>query len=157
MAKLQVKDPLFKEKVIESFERQKAMQTLGISIKSVEAGEVTLSMAHSDALTQQHGFIHGGIVSTILDSACGYAAFTLMPADTAILSIEFKVNLLSPAKGEQFVAIGKVKKAGKTISVCEGELFAMPVNDSEQNTAPKLVATMSCTLMAIANRENLNN
>lgn len=94
-------------------------------------------------LTQQHGFIHAGIVSTVLDSAMGYAAFSLMPINAAVLTIEFKVNLLSPAKGERFTAVGKVKKAGRSITVAEGELFAHLGGER------KLVATMVGTVMAV--------
>jgi uncharacterized protein (TIGR00369 family) len=119
---------------------------MNASLVSVRPGEVELELPYHTRLTQQHGFIHGGIVSTLLDSACGYAALSLMPEKTAVLSIEFKVNLLSPAKGEYFRAIGKVKKQGRTITVTEGELFAYA--DGKQ----KLVATMVGTMMAIYNR-----
>ena len=94
------------------------------SIVAVRPGEIELEFPYQSNLTQQHGFIHAGIVSTVLDSACGYAAFSLMSEDAAVLSIEFKVNLLSPAKGEKFKAVGKVRKHRKNITVTEGEFFA---------------------------------
>jgi len=136
-------DAKYKEKVIESFNRQAVMKTINASIIAVRPGEVELELPYQSSLTQQHGFLHGGIVSTLLDSACGYAAFSLMLEKTAVLSIEFKVNLLSPAKGEHFRAIGTVKKRGRTITVTEGELFAY--TDGKQ----KLVATMVGTMMAV--------
>ncbi|MBW2296438.1 MAG: PaaI family thioesterase, partial [Deltaproteobacteria bacterium] len=114
----------YKEKVIESFNRQGMMKTINASIIAIRPGEIELAFPYQSNLTQQHGFIHAGIVSTMLDTACGYAAFSLMPENAAVLTIEFKVNLLSPAKGERFQAVGKVKKPGKNITVTEGELFS---------------------------------
>lgn len=145
------KDDRFDEKVRESFNQQEVMKTVGASIISVEPGKVVLEFNHDPKLTQQHGFIHAGMVATVLDSACGYAAFSLMPRDSAVLSIEFKVNLLSPAQGEKYIAIGRVKKPGKTITVCDGEIFAV------KNGKKKLTATMTGTMMSIANRKGLKN
>ena len=113
-------DPQFESRVRASFERQPAMTTLGATLASVRPGEVVLRMAHRPELTQQHGFIHAGMLSAALDSACGYAAFSLMPADAAVLTIEFKVNLLAPALGPRFRFEGRVVKPGRTISVVEG-------------------------------------
>ena len=139
----------YKEKVLKSFGRQEVMKTMNASIIAVRPGEVELELPYHASLTQQHGFIHGGIVSTLLDSACGYAAFSLMPEKAAVLSIEFKVNLLSPAKGEYFRAIGKVKKPGRTITVTDGELFAYAEGKK------KLVATMVATMMAVYDRADI--
>lgn len=119
------------------------MKTLNASILDIQPGQVELKLPYSEALTQQNGFIHAGIVSTILDNACGYAAFTLMPDNAAVLSIEFKVNFLSPATGDWFRAVAKVKKPGRNITVTEGELFA------STNGEEKLVATMLGTIMAV--------
>ena len=119
------------------------MGTIGASIEAISPGEIEIEFPYQASLTQQNGFIHAGIVSTVLDSACGYAAFSLMPEDASVLTIEFKVNLLSPAKGDRFRGYGKVKKAGRTISVAEAELYAF----SDQGK--KLVATMVGTLMAL--------
>lgn len=141
----------YKDKVIESFQRQEIMKTLNASILDVRPGEIEIDLPYQKSLTQQHGFIHAGIVSTILDSACGYAAFSLMPEDAAVLTIEFKINLLSPAQGERFRAIGKVKKAGKNITVTEGEFFAITENGE------KLVATMVGTIMAIYGRKDIKH
>ncbi len=145
------KDTGYKEKVIESFERQEVMKTLNASVQTVRPGEVELKLPYQLNLTQQHGFIHAGIVSTVLDSACGYAAFSLMPENAAVLTIEFKINLLSPAKGDWFRAVGKVKKSGKNITVTEGELFSYA--DGQE----KLVATMVGTIMSVYDRDGIEN
>ena len=137
--------------MIDSFDRQTAMKTVGASIMKVSAGEVSIQFPFDPDLTQQHGFIHAGIVSTVLDSACGYAAFSLMPDDAAVLTIEFKINLLSPAQGEWFEAIGKVKKPGRNITVTEGELYA------HQGDTRKMVASMVGTMMAVYGRDQIDN
>jgi uncharacterized protein (TIGR00369 family) len=143
--KFEPKYPNYQEKIKKSFADQAAMKTIGASIEAIGAGEIEIEFPYQSSLTQQNGFIHAGIVSTVLDSACGYAAFSLMPEDASVLTIEFKINLLSPAKGDRFRGYGKVKKAGRTISVAEAELYAF----SDQGR--KLVATMVGTLMAINN------
>ena len=142
-------DPDYINKVKDSFQRQHAMDTIGTRIHKLQPGLVELAFDYDARLTQQHGFIHAGIVSTVMDSACGYAGFSLMPENTAVLTIEFKVNLLAPAQGESFVAVGKVKKPGRTITVADGELYA--IKDGQR----KLVATMTGTLMTIANRDDV--
>lgn len=144
-------DENFETRVRESFARQEVMKTINASILNVQAGEVELEFPFQAKLTQQHGFIHAGIVSTVLDSACGYAAFSLMREDAAVLTIEFKINLLSPAQGSHFRALGTVKKPGRNITVTEGELFAY------RDGKPKLVASMVGTIMSVYNREGVNN
>jgi uncharacterized protein (TIGR00369 family) len=101
-------DPSYRGRVHSSFERQKAMKTLGISIARLEPGEIQLTMPFAEAYTQQHGFVHAGIIAAALDSACGYAAFSLMPPEAAVLTVEFKTNLLAPASGERFTFHGLV-------------------------------------------------
>jgi uncharacterized protein (TIGR00369 family) len=150
-SKFEPLDVGYEEKVRESFNRQEIMQTVNASIRAIRPGQVELEFPYQSSLTQQHGFIHAGIVATVLDSACGYAAFSLMPKNAAVLTIEFKVNLLSPAKGDLFRAVGKVKKAGRNITVSEGDLFAYV--DGEQ----KLVATMIGTIMLVYDREGIEN
>src|SRR5690349_16221509 len=118
-------DPDFEARVRRSFAAQRVMETIGARLARVAPGEVDIELSFRDDLTQQNGFLHAGIVSTILDSACGYAAFTLMPADAQVLSIEFKVNLLAPAVGERVVARARVVRAGRTISVCTADAFAL--------------------------------
>lgn len=119
------------------------MKTLGIELVSVEAGKVEFNLPFQTSLTQQHGFIHAGITSTAMDSACGYAAFSLMPANAEVLTIEYKVNLLSPARGDSFKIIGAVLKAGRTVTVAQAEAYA------RFNGKEKLVAQMTGTLMSI--------
>jgi uncharacterized protein (TIGR00369 family) len=150
----QPKDANFAERVRASFARQRVMQTLGVQITRLAAGEIELAMPYGAAFTQQHGFVHAGIVATVLDSACGYAAFSLMPADAAVLTVEFKTNLLAPAKGERFLFRAHVVKPGRTLTVCEARAFALE-DDAQTGTQERLVATMNGTLMALFERPNV--
>src|SRR4051794_5392302 len=109
-----VLDPRAEQRCRNSFMRQPAMTTIGASVLSVAAGEIELAMPFSDKLTQQHGFVHAGVITMLCDTACGFAALSLMPEDAAVLTTEFKVNLLSPAKGQRFIAHGRVVRPGKT-------------------------------------------
>lgn len=136
----------FIKRVQSSFAQQKAMQLIGAGLSLVAPGEVQIELPYREDLTQQHGFLHAGIITTIVDSACGYAALSLMPAGASVLTIEFKVNLLAPAKGEKFLARGVVVKPGKTITVCSGEVFALG------SAEPKLIATMTATMMSLQDR-----
>jgi uncharacterized protein (TIGR00369 family) len=140
-------DPGFRQRVHDSFARQGVMHTLGATLEVADAGRVTIVMPHKAELTQQHGFLHAGIVSTALDSACGYAAFSLMPADSAVLTIEFKVNLLAPARGPWFRFEGLVVKAGRSISVVEGKAWQHEAGGPES-----LCATMTATVMTVQGR-----
>lgn len=140
-------DPHFAARVRGSFERQAAMRTIGATLAEVVPGRVVLGLEHRDELTQQHGFLHAGIVGTALDSACGYAAFSLMPPEAAVLTIEFKVNLLAPARGPSFRVEGEVTKAGRTISVADGRCWSLA-----DGAEPQLVATMTATLMTVQGR-----
>ena len=142
----------FAQRVRESFGRQAVMATLGAQLESVEPGRVVITMQHRPELTQQHGFLHAGIVSTALDSACGYAAFSLMPADAAVLTIEFKVNLLAPARGPGFRFEAEVTKAGRTISVVDGSAW-----QTDANGQPQRVATMTATVMTVRGRDGLKH
>ena len=137
------------QRVRENFLLQGAMNTLGAAITHLAAGEVDISFDWAPGLTQQHGYIHAGMLSAALDSACGYAGFSLMPADAEVLTIEFKSNLLAPAKGQHFRCEGRVLKPGRTIVVTEGRAYAI------DNGKEKLCATMQCTLMALQGREGL--
>ncbi len=141
----------FEQRIRDSFERQGAMQTIGAQLIRIEPGAVDIGMNWAQALTQQHGFLHAGMVPTALDSACGFAALSLMPANAAVLSIEFKINLLAPAKGQSFRMEGRVIKPGRTILVTEGRAFA--INDGHE----KLIATMGCTLMCVQGRDGLSD
>ena len=146
-------EPNFEQRTRESFARQPAMGTLGVTIELVAPGRVVLAMAHRRELTQQHGFVHAGMVATALDSACGYAAFTLMPANAGVLTIEFKINLLAPARGPLLRFEGQVKKAGRTISVVDGEAFQHEPGDDSR----KLIATMSATMMTVTGRDDVRH
>ena len=149
MARFEPRDPDYEAKVRNSFGRQTAMETLGAVMGKVEPGEVEIEMPYRADLTQQHGFIHGGIVTAIVDSACGYAAFSLSAPDTAVLTIEYKVNFVAPAKGQRLLARGEVVRSGATISVCKGDVLAYDGGEE------KLVATMLTTLMLMPNRPDL--
>jgi len=139
-------DPDFESRVRASFDRQTFMSTLGARLVRVEPGEVDVEVATRDDLVQQHGFLHAGVVSSAADSACGYAALSLMPPGAAVLSIEFKTNLLAPATGDRIVARGRVIRAGRTVTVCWGEVHAY-TGDNE-----RLVATMVATMMTVRDR-----
>lgn len=142
-----VQDEQYVQRVSSSFAKQGAMSTLGAQLERVEPGEVEVRLPMSAALSQQHGFLHAGMMTAVLDSACGYAASTLMPAEAGVLTIEFKVNLLAPGQGESFRLIGRVAKAGRTITFVEGEAIALPSN--------KRIATMSATCMTITGRDGI--
>jgi len=150
---MQPDDPAYEQRTRDSFARQPAMQTLGAALESVAPGRVTITMAHRDSLTQQHGFIHAGMLAAALDSACGYAAFSLMPADAAVLTIEFKINLLAPARGPRFRFEGVVVKPGRTITVVDGRALQFEADGG----AEKLIATMSATVMTVRGREALKH
>jgi uncharacterized protein (TIGR00369 family) len=146
MPRFEPKNPDYRKVATATFDAQQAMQTLGISIARLEPGEVDLSMPYSTAFTQQNGFVHAGIITAGLDNACGIAAFTLMPAGSDILTVEFKTNLLAPAKGERFSFRAHVVKPGRTLTVCEAQAFA------ETDGIESLIATMTGTLMALPRR-----
>ncbi len=145
------KDAGYAARVEESFALQGAMATLGASLAQIEPGRVVIELDWAAGLTQQHGFLHAGMVATALDSACGYAGFTLMPSDAGILTIEYKINLLAPAKGQRFRMVGQVIKPGRTVTVTEGRAYA--IDDGRE----KLIATMGATLMTIVGRDDVKN
>ena len=128
------------------------MHTIGASLVRVEPGEVELALPFRDDLTQQHGYLHAGIVTTLVDSACGYAALSVMEPGAAVLSVEYKVNLLAPAVGERIRAIGRVVKPGRTLVVCAGEVIAV-----ERSGAETVVTIMQATMMAVRGRPGLTD
>ena len=130
------------QRIRESFARQAIMTTIGASITHIGPGEVTIELPFRVEITQQHGFVHAGVVTTIVDNACGYAALSLMSPTAAVLTVEYKVNFLSPAIGDKLVARGRVLKPGRTLMVCLGEVFA--INGGRE----KAVATMLATMIA---------
>jgi uncharacterized protein (TIGR00369 family) len=133
-------DPDFEAQARASFARQAYMATIGASILRVAPGEVDLGLAFRADLTQQHGYLHAGVVTALVDSACGFAAFTLMPAGSGVVSVEFKVNLLAPSVGERMIARGRVLRPGRTLTVCSGEVVA--VTGGEEKTVLAMLATM---------------
>jgi uncharacterized protein (TIGR00369 family) len=142
-------DPNYERRVRESFARQRLMGTIGARILSVSPGEVLIELPWRDDLAQQHGVLHAGALATIADSACGYAALSLMPVGSAVMSVEFKVNLLAPGRGERFLASGRVRRAGRTLTVCEGTVKA--IDGSEERE----VAIMTATMIRLEGRPEL--
>ncbi|HZG43546.1 MAG TPA: PaaI family thioesterase [Longimicrobium sp.] len=139
-------EPGFEARVRQSFTRQRLMETLGARLARVSAGEVDVELDVRDEVGQQHGFVHAGALASILDSAAGFAAYTLMPADAGVLSVEFKVNLLAPARGERIIARGRVVRAGRTISVVTADAFGI------EGGRETHVATFTGTMMTIQGR-----
>lgn len=129
------------EKIKNSFARQGLMHTLHAQLHTVEPGQVTITCPFSAALTQQHGYFHAGVLTSIVDSACGYAALTMMPEGSEVLTVEFKVNFMKPASTDRLIAIGKVLQSGRTLTICEGYVY-----DSKQE---KLIAKMTATMIAL--------
>jgi len=139
------------ERVRASFAKQGLMTTLGATLESVSPGMVEILVSPNPAILQQHGFVHGGVVSAIADSAAGYAALSLMPADTGVLTTEFKINFLAPAAGERILARGRLVKAGRTLTLAQAELFA---KTREQE---KLIALLTATLMFVKGRDGVSD
>jgi uncharacterized protein (TIGR00369 family) len=139
-------DPNYDTRVRASFAKQRLMTTMGVQVDDVSPGRVVLRLPFREDLTQQHGFLHAGVLAALADSACGYAALTLMPADAGVLSVEFKVNMLAPAKGEAMIARGDVIRAGRTIMVCRADVHASAAGEE------KLVAAMQGTMMVVRDR-----
>ncbi len=135
--------PDFDERVRQSFARLTLMATIGARLARIAPGEVDIEMPVRGDLAQQHGYVAAGIVTAIVDTACGYAAMSLMPTGSEVLTVEYKVNFVSPARGERLLARGRVVKAGRALTVCAGEVHALA------GAAPKPVATMLATMMAL--------
>jgi uncharacterized protein (TIGR00369 family) len=131
-----------------SIDRQGMMTTLGVEVIAVEPGRVEMSLRHDDRFTQQHGFLHAGAVASVLDTACGYAAYSVMPPEAAVLTATYTVNLLAPAAGERFAITGEVVRAGRTLVVCRGEAFA------DDDKRP--FAVMQATMTAVYNRPSIS-
>ncbi|HEU0077621.1 MAG TPA: PaaI family thioesterase [Longimicrobiaceae bacterium] len=147
------RDPDYDARVRASFARQAFMATLGARLAAVEPGRVEIELPFRADLAQQHGFLHAGAATAVVDSACGYAALTLMPPAAAVLSVEFKVNLLAPGAGARFRAVGRVVRAGRTLTVCSGELVAL----RDEPDGGVVVAMMQATMIAVREREGLSD
>lgn len=141
-------NPDFVRQVRESFARQGFMEHLGAKLVTVEAGHVEIRVPFRRELTQQHGYFHAGVTASIADSACGYAAYTLMPADATVLTVEYKLNLLAPAEGEELIARANVVKAGRTLIVCTADVFVRRGQEEKHS------ATMLATVMCLAGKSD---
>ncbi|MBI3652995.1 MAG: PaaI family thioesterase [Acidobacteria bacterium] len=146
MPNIETPEPNFAAQVRASFARQGLMTNIGACLTSILPGEVEIEVAWREDLTQQQGFVHGAIIAAIVDTACGYAAFTLMPPDVEVVTVEFKINFIAPAIGDKVMARGRVTKAGKTLTVCAGDAFAV------QHGKEKLVATLQATMMTVTHK-----
>jgi uncharacterized protein (TIGR00369 family) len=135
-------NPAFEAVVRDSFDRQALMHTLGARLLRVAPGEVDIALAHAPALTQQNGFLHAGALASIADSACGYAAFSLAPPETDVLAVEFKINLMAPARAPRFLARGRVLRPGRTLTVCQAEVVGIADGGGQE-----LVATSLSTII----------
>ena len=138
-----ISDPLFAERVRASFDKQNAMALIHASLPVIEHGRTEIHLPHWPGIEQQHGFVHGGVVGMIADSAAGYAAMTMVPASASVLTVEYKMNLVAPADGERLIARGQVVRPGRTLIVTQGEVFA--IKDGEE----KLCALMQQTIMVM--------
>lgn len=137
-------NPSFAEEINSSFAKQSVMNLIGAELTRVEAGLIEITLPYRADLTQQHGYLHAGIVTTMVDSACGYAAYSLMPAGSEVLSVEFKMNMLRPARGKTFKARAEVIKPGRTLTVARGDVFGI-----DESGGQELVATMLATLICL--------
>ena len=141
--RLEPPDPRFAERCRASFARQQAMALIGARMASIEPGRCEIELPFREDLTQQKGYLHGGIVGMIADTACGYAAYSLMPASASLVTVEYKINILAPGRGERLLARAEVIKSGRTLSITRGEVYA------EQSGAQTLCAVMQQTLMML--------
>ena len=135
-------------RVRDSLERQAMMATLGVELVAIEPGRVEMALAYDDRFTQQHGFLHAGAVASVLDSACGYAAYSVMPPDAEVLTVTYTINLLAPAAGQRFAVTGQVVRAGRTLVVCRGDAFA--------DGADRPFAAMQATMTALYDRPGIS-
>jgi uncharacterized protein (TIGR00369 family) len=148
---LEPADPFYERRVRAAFARQRFMAMLGADMTRVAPGEIEIEMPFDGRLTQQHGFVHGGAIAAGLDTACGFAASTLMADDVGVLTVEFKVNYLAPAVGERFRFVGRVRRAGRTVTFVEAEAIATA--DGRTRT----VATMQATMMTVRGRDDVRH
>ncbi len=147
MSSFELRDPDVERRIRQSFARQGLMRAIGATLTRVSAGEVEIEIPFESALTQQHGYVHAGIITAIVDNACGYAAMSLTPAGTEVLTVEYKVNFLAPARGARFVGRGRVVRSGRTFTVCTGEVLAIEAEDTVA------VAFMLTTIMTVSYQE----
>lgn len=141
----------FETRIRDSFAKQGFMTTLGATLERVAPGDIEIALRPHPGLMQQHGFVHGGVVGALADSAAGYAALSVLPAGTGVLTAEFKINLLAPALGERIVARGRVVKAGRTLTLAQADVFA------QSGGQEKLIALLTATLMTIKGRDGISD
>lgn len=149
MPSLAALDPDFENRIRASFDRQRFMATLGASLTRVAPGAIEIELPIRPEISQQHGFVHAGAIASIADSACGYAAATLASADTGVLAVEFKINLMAPAAGDVLIARGRVIRAGRTLSVCQADVVAVTAG------VEKVVAMLTATIMTVRDRPDV--
>jgi uncharacterized protein (TIGR00369 family) len=142
---------LDEDRIRSSFARQGLMRTIGATLDSIASGAVEISIRPHEAISQQHGFVHAAAVTAIADSAAGYAALSLMPPDSGVLSTEFKINLVAPAIGDRIVARGRVIKAGRTLTVAQSEVFA------DRDGVETLIALLTATMMTVRDRDEIRD
>jgi len=142
-------NPNYEDHVKSSFARQRVMEAFGARLVRIAPGQVEIELSFREDLTQQHGYLHAGIVTAVVDSACGFAAYSLMPSGSGVLTVEYKVNFTSPARGAKFLATGRVIKPGRTLTVCAGEVVA--IEDKES----RLIALMQATMMRLDEKVDL--
>ena len=145
---LQPLDADYVRRVRESFDRQGLMRHLGAQLADLRPGLAEIRVRHRDEITQQHGYFHAGVSGAIADTACGYAAYTLMPADSTVLTVEYKINLLAPADGEELIARARVVRSGKTLKICTAELYV------RKKEAEVHCATMLATIMCLPGKSD---
>ncbi len=138
------RNPSFAPEIRASFAKQLVMELIGAKLSRIEPGIVEITVPYRTDLTQQHGYLHAGVITTIADSACGYAAYSLMPAGSEVLSVEFKVNLLRSAKGIEFLARAEVIKPGKTLTVVRADVFGLTADQGQQTLIASMLGTMFC-------------
>jgi len=141
-------DEAMAARVRASLQRQGMMATLGVELVAIERGRVRMALRHDERFTQQHGFLHAGAVASVLDSACGYAAYSVMPPEASVLTVSYTINLMAPAAGLRFTMTGQVVRAGRTLMVCRGEAFA--------DDADRPFAAMQATMTALYDRPGIN-
>ncbi|WP_420640795.1 PaaI family thioesterase [Candidatus Leptofilum sp.] len=142
MTRFDVQNPEYEQTVRASFAKQGFMAFLGAQLTAVSPGEIIIELPVSANLSQQHGFVHAGATTAVVDSACGYAALTLQPPGSEVVTVEFKLNLLAPALGVKMIAVGRVVRPGRTLTVCQGELFG-----EDKTGARKRCAIMTATMI----------
>jgi len=148
MSGFEPRNPAYAQRVQSSFDRQQVMKLLGAKLARLAPGECDIELPFKAELTQQHGYFHAGVSGTIADSACGYAAYTLMPADSSVLTVEFKMNLLAPADGEILVARARVLRSGRTLKICVADVFV------QKNGTEIHCATMLATIMCLPGKSD---